>query len=270
MAEQRREPQQRSGAVEVGDQGLAGGQVHDRPHAVERAAGLPREMDAGCDDPGVAGGAMYCQPLAPMSASGATRSTTSSGTPLGWPASRRWAIVAHCPPVSGRMSLTSTVGHAVRRVVSITDASKLTAFTPATLDQLMVALPALVPGRLDELLAAGVIEECDPGYCVPSPSLLQLAQDTLNAGYTPDRVLELLTAIRRAAADVADAVVTALAAPPESTDHAAVAALATRGRGLLAHGTGRLTIHALGRRLGITDEAAAPDLIRQLLRVDDT
>lgn len=141
--------------------------------------------------------------------------------------------------------------------------------TPATLDQLAVALPALVPGRLDELLAAGVVEDCDPGYCVPSPSLLQLAQDTLNAGYTADRVLELLAAISRAAADVADAVVTALADPPESTDDAAVAALATRGRGLLAHGTGRLTIHALGRRLGITDEAAAPDLIRQLLRVDD-
>jgi hypothetical protein len=29
-----------------------------------------------------------------------------------------------------------------------------------------------------------------------------------------------------------------------------------------------MAIHALGRRLGITDEASAPDLIRQLLGVD--
>jgi DNA-binding transcriptional MerR regulator len=143
--------------------------------------------------------------------------------------------------------------------------------TPATLDQLTVALPALIPERLGELLTIGVIEECDPDhYCVPSPSLLQLARDALNAGYAPDRVLDLLAAISRAAADVADAVVATLAAPPEISDHAALAALATRGRGLLAHGTGRLTIHTLGRRLGITDDAAAPDLIRQLLGVDDT
>lgn len=143
--------------------------------------------------------------------------------------------------------------------------------TPATLDQLTTALPAVVPERLAELLTIGVIEECGPDrYCVPSPSLLQLARDALDAGYTPERVLELLAAIGRAAADVADAVVAALAAPPEISDQAALAALATRGRGLLAHGTGRLTIHTLGRRLGITHDATAPDLIRKLLGVDDT
>jgi DNA-binding transcriptional MerR regulator len=143
--------------------------------------------------------------------------------------------------------------------------------TPATLDQLTVALPALVPEHLGELLATGVIEECDPDhYCVPSPSLLQLARDALDAGYPPARVLELLAAIGCAAAGVAEAVVTALATPPEAADQAALAALATRGRGLLAHGTGRLTIQTLGRRLGITDDAAAPDLIRQLLGVRDT
>jgi DNA-binding transcriptional MerR regulator len=142
--------------------------------------------------------------------------------------------------------------------------------TPATLDQLTAALPAIVPERLRELVASGVVEQCDHDhYCVPSPSLLQLARDALNAGYTPDRVLALLAAISRAAADVADAVVTTLASPPQSSNPAALAALATRGRGLLAHGTGRLTIHTLGRRLGITDDAAAPDLIRQLLGVDD-
>jgi DNA-binding transcriptional MerR regulator len=143
--------------------------------------------------------------------------------------------------------------------------------TPATLDQLTVALPSLVPEHLTELLATGVVEECDPDhYCVPSPSLLQLARDALDGGYTPARVLELLATIGRAAADVAEAVVSALATPPETADQAALGALATRGRGLLAHGTGRLTIHTLGRRLGVTDDAAAPDLIRQLLGVEDT
>jgi DNA-binding transcriptional MerR regulator len=143
--------------------------------------------------------------------------------------------------------------------------------TPATLDQLTAALPSLVPDRVRDLVAIGVIEECDPDhYCVPSPSLLQLASDALRAGYAPDRVLDLLAGISRAAADVSDAVVAALATPPEAPDQAALAALATRARGLLAHGTGRLTIHTLGRRLGITDHAAAADLIRQLLGVDDT
>jgi DNA-binding transcriptional MerR regulator len=143
--------------------------------------------------------------------------------------------------------------------------------TPATLDQLCLALPTLVPEHLEELVATGVIEDCGPDrYCVPSPSLLQLARDALHAGFGPGRVLDLLAAIGRAAADVADAVVAALATPPEPPDQAAVAALATRGRGLLAHGTGRLTIHTLGRRLGITDDAVAPDAIRHLLEVEDT
>ena len=142
--------------------------------------------------------------------------------------------------------------------------------TPATLDQLTAALPGLVPERLGELVAIGLIEKCDADhYCAPSPSLLQLTRDAVGAGYHADRVLELLTAISQAASDVADAVVAALATPPDTPDEAALAALATRGRGLLAHGTGRLTIHTLGRRLGITDEAAAPALIHKLLGVDD-
>lgn len=142
--------------------------------------------------------------------------------------------------------------------------------TPATLDQLVAAVPALVPGRLEELVAAGVVEACGPDrYCVPSPSLLQLARDALAAGYEVDRVLALLAAISRAADLVADAAVAALAAPPATLDAAALERVAVRGRGLLAHGTGRLAIHALGRRLGITDEATAPDLIRQLLGVED-
>jgi len=138
---------------------------------------------------------------------------------------------------------------------------------PATLDQLAAAVPSLVPDRLEELLATGVVEACGPDrYCVPSPSLLQLARDALEAGYDPGRVLEMFAAIHRAAELVADAAVEALAGAPSTSDAVAIERLVVRGRGLLAHGTGRLAIHTLGRRLGITDEAAAPDLIRQLLR----
>lgn len=136
----------------------------------------------------------------------------------------------------------------------------------ATLDQLAGAVPALVPARLDDLVELGIVEACGADeYCVPSPSLLQLARDALSAGYDVERVLALLAAISQASEGVAAAVVDALADPPVGADRTGLDALATRGRGLLAHGTGRLTIHALGRRLGITDEATAPDLIRQLL-----
>jgi DNA-binding transcriptional MerR regulator len=141
--------------------------------------------------------------------------------------------------------------------------------TPVTLHQVEAALPALVPSRLGELLDTGVVEDCGPDhYCVPSPSLLQLARDALAAGYDTDRVLTLLGSIARAAEGVADAVIDALAHLPDDADPDGLEALATRGRGLLAHGTGRLAINALGRRLGITDETTAPDLIRALLGIE--
>jgi DNA-binding transcriptional MerR regulator len=138
--------------------------------------------------------------------------------------------------------------------------------TPATLEQLVAAVPGLVPDHLDALLAMGVVEACaEDHYCVPSPSLLQLARDALAAGYDTERVVLLLGAISRAATGVADAVIDVLATTPVGADNAALEALAARGRGLLAHGTGRMAIHALGRRLGITDEDTAPDLIRKVL-----
>jgi len=140
---------------------------------------------------------------------------------------------------------------------------------PATVGQLSRVLPAVLADRLDDLVATGVIEACgDDRFCVPSPSLLQLTVDATGAGYSVDRVLTLLAAISAAADGIAAAVVDALAERAEDADPARVAALATRGRGLLAHGAGRLAIHRLGRRLGITDEAAASAAIGQLLRVD--
>ncbi len=122
--------------------------------------------------------------------------------------------------------------------------------TPATLDQLVRLLPALVPQRLDDLLAVGLIDECGPDrFCVTSPSLLQLTIDSLAAGYTPRQVLTLLNAVHDAATLVAATAAKLLARPPTGLDDAQLARLATRGRGLLAHGTGRLTIYTLGQQL---------------------
>jgi DNA-binding transcriptional MerR regulator len=136
---------------------------------------------------------------------------------------------------------------------------------PATSDQLAHLLPDLVPARLDDLLAVGVVEACGPErYCIPSPSLLQLAVDLLAAGYPPDRVLGLLGTIHAATTAVAAATVELLTERPPGLEPDALVALATRGRGLLAHGTGRLTIHTIGRLVGVDDDANAPTALRQL------
>lgn len=137
---------------------------------------------------------------------------------------------------------------------------------PATLDQLATLLPSLVPDRLDELLATGAVEACGPDrYCIPSPSLLQLALDALGAGYATRQVLVLLHAIGRATGAVADATIALLGDPPPDADRDRLLALAERGRGLLAHGTGRLTVHSIGRRLGVTDEDSVATVLRQHL-----
>jgi DNA-binding transcriptional MerR regulator len=141
---------------------------------------------------------------------------------------------------------------------------------PATAEQLARLLPGLVPDRIDDMLATGVIDACGPDrYCVPSPSLLHLTADALASGYDPDRIMELLGVISRAADAIADTASAVIAERPAGVDTSGLVAFATRGRGLLAHGTGRLTIHRLGRRLGITDEATAPERLRQLLEVDE-
>jgi len=121
---------------------------------------------------------------------------------------------------------------------------------PATLDELARLLPQLVPDRLDDLVAVRLLEHYGPDrYCVPSPSLLQLTADALSAGYRPREVLRLLTSVHEAANVVAGAAARLLARPPAFLSADDLAQLATRGRGLLAHGTGRMTIYELGRRL---------------------
>ena len=135
---------------------------------------------------------------------------------------------------------------------------------PATLEQLARLLPDLVPSRLGDLLAVGVVEACGPErFCIPSPSLLQLTMDVVAAGYPPDRVLGLLRAIHDATGAVAAATVDLLADRPPDLAPDVLVALATRGRGLLAHGTGRLTIHTIGRLLGVEDDADASTRLRQ-------
>ncbi len=120
---------------------------------------------------------------------------------------------------------------------------------PATRDQLATLLPTLVPERLADVLAVGLVEaNGGDRYCVPSPSMLQLAVDVAATGYPPDAILGLLRTVHDATAAIADAAVRLLADPPTGATSDGIAALAARGRGLLAHGTGRLTVYAIGQR----------------------
>lgn len=137
---------------------------------------------------------------------------------------------------------------------------------PATLDQLTTLLPSVVPGRLDDLIDTGIVEACGPDrYCVPSPSLLQLTVDALDAGLDIDTVLGLAAAFSAAADSVTAAVLDALAHVPGRTDDASVEALVGRGRGLLAHGLGRLTLHRIGLAVGATDDDTSTQLTHRLV-----
>lgn len=136
---------------------------------------------------------------------------------------------------------------------------------PATVAQLALVLPNLVPARLDDLIAAGLIEPYGDTLCVPSPSLLQLTVDAAAAGYEADAILALLRTIREATATIADATLAMLGERPAHHNPQQLISLANRGRGLLAHATGRLTVHTIGRRLGVErDDDLAPALVQFL------
>ena len=121
---------------------------------------------------------------------------------------------------------------------------------PATVDQLTRLLPQLVPDHLNEVLEVGLVDHAGPDrYCIPSPSLLQLSVDALAAGYRPEQVLRLLRTVHQAAVDVASAAAGLLQHPPKGLADRDLSLLAGRGRGLLAHGTGRMAIYELGRHL---------------------
>jgi DNA-binding transcriptional MerR regulator len=141
---------------------------------------------------------------------------------------------------------------------------------PATADQLQTALPDLVPDHLAELEATGVIERCAPDrYCIPSPSLLQLTVDALAAGLDPADVITMLGTIGAAADHVAATVVDQLDRLPNH-DPEATARFVRRGRGLLAHGVGRLTLHRIGRQLGVDDEAELDATLHSRITKRDT
>lgn len=137
---------------------------------------------------------------------------------------------------------------------------------PATLEQLEALLPDMVPAHLADLEATGVIERCQPDrFCIPSPSLLQLAIDAQVAGLSVENVIALLQTIRNAADVVADEVVDQLGHLPTQTAADTTTAFLQRGRGLLAHGVGRLTLHRIGQRLGITEEAHLDPALQRII-----
>jgi hypothetical protein len=78
-------------------------------------------------------------------------------------------------------------------------------------------------------------------------------------------VLALLGAIRRAADAVADEVVDQLDHLPVDGDADATTAFLQRGRGLLGHGIGRLTLHRIARRLGVSDEDDVAPTLRRVV-----
>jgi DNA-binding transcriptional MerR regulator len=142
---------------------------------------------------------------------------------------------------------------------------------PLDLEQLAAVLPTLVPDHLDDLVATGVIDRCGPDrYCAPSPSLLQLTVDVAEAGLTADAVVGLLTGLRIAADSAAAAVIEAFGHVPTDADPGRVDTLVTRGRSLIGHGVGRLTLHRLGRALGVADHASSTEVAEQLRRRSDT
>jgi DNA-binding transcriptional MerR regulator len=142
---------------------------------------------------------------------------------------------------------------------------------PATLAQLQHLLPTLVPEHLRALERTGVVEACGPDrYCVPSPSLLQLARDAAAAGFPPARILTLLRGIKRAADVATSTVLDELTRLPPDAEPVAVETLLHRGRGLLAHGVGRLTVHQIGRELGIDDERDVEAGIARVVRRERT
>jgi hypothetical protein len=94
--------------------------------------------------------------------------------------------------------------------------------------------------------------------------LLQLAADAGAAGIEPDDVLILLRAVGSAADAVAGAVLDALGHLTPRDDPSPVEALVGRGRGLLSHGLGRLTLHRLGRAAGVSDGDDTRQVIARL------
>ena len=140
---------------------------------------------------------------------------------------------------------------------------------PATLDQLSSLFPGMVPEHLDDLESTRLIERSGPDtYCVPSPSLLQLAIHAQGAGLPAKDVISMFAAIRRATDEIAEEVVNQLGRlAPGASENNHLSALIKRGRGLLGHGVGRLTLHQVGQRLGVTRDEDVDRTLQQMFPV---
>jgi hypothetical protein len=77
-------------------------------------------------------------------------------------------------------------------------------------------------------------------------------------------VLAILLAIREAADAVADEVVKQLGRLASDTVSDDISPFLARGRGLLSHGVGRLTLHQIGRRLGIASHSDIDPAFRRI------
>lgn len=139
----------------------------------------------------------------------------------------------------------------------------------ATEDQLRRMVPKLYPDHTDDLLELRLIEQCGPDrFCVPSPSLLQLAVLGLRAGFEVRAVLGLLRVVHDTSDEIARTVVSMLTGPSAPKGRATTE-LARRGRGLLAHAAGRMTIHAIGRQLAEHPDFARTESLQRLLRKEE-
>ena len=123
-------------------------------------------------------------------------------------------------------------------------------------DGLAALLTPLGTRDRKRLTGLGLITAEAPGvWCVPAPSLVRLAADTIDAGLPRDDVYAALRVLVDATATAAEGIVNALthalAAKAAPTDPGP---LLGRGRLLLGPGVARLLIHQLGQHLQAVDD----------------
>jgi hypothetical protein len=133
---------------------------------------------------------------------------------------------------------------------------------------LEAAVSRLPAGRLDELVALGVIIAFGPDqYCVPSPSLLGLLDDAVANGVAVDDAMAVVGAIATGVRGIAENVAATLeAALGDRADEEATVQLLRRGRVLVAQGTSRLLLHELSR--AFTGPAGRPGDLKLAALVD--
>lgn len=116
--------------------------------------------------------------------------------------------------------------------------------------QLAAALPGLSDEHIAELTATGFVEPSGPGlFWVAAPSLLHLVGDLTAAGAPASDAIAVAVALTTGARDIARALAPHLRHATRELPDDALWQLLQRGRGLMAHGSGRMLIHQLGLAL---------------------